>query len=59
MKEKEKEVFLNGEVTTVKDVPSVGGKGSRAVKKTNFCLKCLHVDDNLRGQALRHVFNRY
>lgn len=48
LKEKEKEVFLNGEVTHLKDVPGFGGNGRRTVKKTTVCLKCLQVDDNLR-----------
>lgn len=53
LKEKEKEVFLNGEVTTLRDVPGFGigsnNNGRRQVKKTNVCLKCLQVDDNLRA----------
>ncbi|CDW83715.1 UNKNOWN [Stylonychia lemnae] len=53
----EQEVFLNGEVTTVKDVPGFGGGQLRSVKKPNVCLKCLQVDDNLRSQAVRNVFN--
>ena len=58
LKEKEKEVFLNGEVTMLKDVPGLGGNGTRSVKKTMVSLKCLEVDDNLRQQALRNVLNR-
>ena len=58
LKEKEKEVFLNGEVTMLKDVPGIGGSGVRSVKKTTVCLKCLEVDDNLRQQALRNVLSR-
>lgn len=58
LKEKEKEVFLNGEVTQLKDVPGYGGNGKRTIKKTNVCLKCLQVDDNLRSQAYRNLTNR-
>jgi hypothetical protein len=58
LKEKEKEVFLNGEVAVLKDVPGIGGTGLRSVKKTTVCLKCLEVDDNLRQQALRNVLSR-
>ncbi len=42
----------------MKDVPGFGGNGKRTIKKTTVCLKCLMVDDNLRSQALRNVFNR-
>jgi hypothetical protein len=55
--EKEKEVFLNGEVTELKRVAGPGGV-QRAVRKTTVCLKCLQVDENLKSQALRNVFNR-
>jgi hypothetical protein len=58
MKEKEKEVFLNGEVTVLKQVPGLDGTGTRSIKKTMVCLKCLEVDDNLRQQALRNVLSR-
>ena len=61
--EKEKEVFLNGEVSELKKVPghvNAGGVQSmqRGIRRTTVCLKCLQVDDNLKGQALRNVFNR-
>jgi hypothetical protein len=48
LKEREKEIYLNGEVSCLKEVPGFGGQGRRAVKKTNICLKCLQVDDDLR-----------
>lgn len=57
--EKEKEVFLNGEVTELKRVAGFGQPGQqRAIRKTTVCLKCLQVDENLKSQALRNVFNR-
>ncbi len=59
--EKEKEVFLNGEVAEIKKVPGFAGGATttqRSVRRTTVCLKCLQVDDNLKGQALRNVFNR-
>jgi hypothetical protein len=59
LKEKEKEIFLNGEVQELKKVPGFGGQGQRAIKKTIVCLKCLEVDENLKQQALRNVFNRH
>ena len=58
LKEKEKEIFLNGEVQEVKRVNGYGGQGQRAIKKTMVCLKCLQVEEGLRQQALRNVFNR-
>lgn len=44
--EKEKEVFLNGEVAELKKVPGFTGPGGthgqqRGVRKTTVCLKCL------------------
>lgn len=64
--EKEKEVFLNGEVSELRKVPGfvkMTANGplhgqQRGVRRTIVCLKCLQVDDNLKGQALRNVFNR-
>ena len=53
---KDKEVYLNGEVTALKDVPGFAGQGTRTVKRTNICLKCLQVDENLRAQAMRNAF---
>lgn len=35
----------------------MNGGEKRTIRKTNVCLKCLQVDDNLRAQALRNVFN--
>ncbi|TNV73609.1 hypothetical protein FGO68_gene1044 [Halteria grandinella] len=63
MGEKEKEVFLNGEVSELKKVPGHVGYGGvsgpqRGIRRTTVCLKCLQVDENLKGQALRNVFNR-
>ena len=53
LKEKEKEIFLNGEVQEVKKVPAfIGGNNpnvQRSVRKAIVCLKCLQVDDNLRA----------
>lgn len=62
--EKEKDIFLNGEVQEIKKVPdyvpprAISNRVERPVRKTIVCLKCLQVDDNLKGQALRNVFNR-
>ena len=41
LKEKEKEVFLNGEVKEVKKVGGYGGTIPKTIKKTMICLKCL------------------
>jgi hypothetical protein len=56
LKEKEKDVYLNGEVTALKEVPGYNDSSlgnvkpmRRTIKKTNVCLKCLQVDDNLRA----------
>jgi hypothetical protein len=58
--EKEKEIFLNGEVSELKKVSGFQSMAhqQRGVRKTIVCLKCLQVDENLKGQALRNVFNR-
>jgi hypothetical protein len=54
--EKEKEIFLNGEVTELKKVAGFTANNGtaanfqqRSVRKTTVCLKCLQVEDNLRG----------
>ena len=59
LKEKEKEIFLNGEVSEIRKVPGFENRGmQRSIKKTIVCLKCLQVDDNLKAQAIRNVFNK-
>jgi len=45
LKEKEREIFLNGEVKALEKVGGYHGKEIKEIKKTMNCLKCLHVDD--------------
>lgn len=42
---KEREIFLNGEIKNLEKVGGSGGKAPRQIKKTMVCLKCLSVDD--------------
>lgn len=56
MKEKEREIYLNGEVQSMKKNVGFGEQG-RSLKKTILCLKCLSVDTNLKQEALRITYN--
>ena len=55
IKEKEKEIFLNGEVQLIKKTHGYGEQG-RTIKKTIICLKCINVENNLNLEALRNTF---
>lgn len=55
IKEKEREVFLNGEVQNLKKNVGFGEQG-RCLKKTVLCLKCLSVDPCLSTEALRITY---
>jgi hypothetical protein len=55
VKEKEKEIYLNGEMKELKKQEGPQRK-ERIVKKTNICLKVLHVDDNLGREAINKVY---
>ena len=55
IKEKEKEIFLNGEVQLIKKTHGFGEQG-RTIKKTIICLKCINVESNLNLEALRNTF---
>lgn len=46
IKEKEKEIFLNGEVQLIKKNYGYGEQG-RTIKKTIICLKCINVENTL------------
>lgn len=54
IKDREKEIFLNGEVQTKRPAKSYSANG-KAVKKTVICLKGLSVDTNLNLEALRNT----
>ena len=56
LKEKEKEVFLNGEVKELKKI--VFGGQQKQIKKTMVCLKALQVEENLGREAVRAVMNK-
>ena len=56
VKEKEREIYLNGEVQNMKKSVGFGEQG-RSLKKTILCLKCLSVDGNLNQEALRITYN--
>ena len=56
VKEKEKEIFLNGEIKEIKKVSL--GKTEKAVKKPIICLKALAVEENLGREAIRNVINK-
>jgi hypothetical protein len=45
LKEKEREVFLNGEVKEIHRAGGYGGQIFKSIKKTMVCLKALQVDD--------------
>jgi hypothetical protein len=55
--EKEKEVFLNGEVKEVKKV-QLGNNVSKTIKKTMVCMKALQVEEYLGREAIRNVMNK-
>jgi len=56
LKEKEREVFLNGEVKEQAKVGGFNGNDTKEVKKTFICLKCLHVDEQVSKEAGRNLF---
>ena len=58
LKEKEREVFLNGEVKEIKKVGGYGGQAPKSIKKTMVCLLGLQVDDQLGKEAVRSVFSK-
>jgi hypothetical protein len=58
LKEKEREVFLNGEVKEQDKVGGYSGKNMKVIKKTMVCLKCLYVDDQLGKEAMRNMFSK-
>ena len=55
IKEKEREVYLNGEVQNLKKNVGFGEQG-RCLKKTVLCLKCLSVDPDLNQEALHITY---
>ncbi len=55
IKEKEKEIFLNGEVQLIKKTHGYGEQG-RTIKKTIICLKCINVENTLNQEALRSTY---
>ena len=55
LKEKEKEIFLNGELTFPKQKFGFGEQGW-TLKKTTICLKGLAVDTILNQEALRNTY---
>ena len=57
LREKEKEVFLNGEMQTQKKTYGFGEMGRGILmKKTSLCLKGLSVDRQLDSEALRNSY---
>lgn len=58
LKEKEKEIFLNGEVKEHKKTTNFGGQTQKVVKRTFVCLKALQVDDQLAREAIRNVLTK-
>lgn len=55
LKEKEKEIFLNGELTFPKQKIGFGEQG-QTLKKTTICLKGLAVETALNQEALRNTY---
>jgi hypothetical protein len=53
-KERVREIFLNGEVTEKKKLPTI----NKVVKRTMICLKALQIDDQLAREAIRNVLNK-
>ena len=56
IKDKEKEVFLNGELQLTKKTMGFGEQG-RMMKKTALCLKGLSVETELNREALRNTYS--
>ena len=56
IKEKEKEIFLNGELQNVKKTIGYGEQG-RMMKKTLLCLKGLKVETMLDQEAIRNTYS--
>ena len=56
IKDKEKEIFLNGEVQVQKKTMGYGEQG-RIMKKTALCLKGLSVDTELNPEATRNTYS--
>lgn len=57
LREREREVFLNGEVQNIKKTKGFGEQG-KVIKKTQICLKGLSVDTVLSLEALRNTANQ-
>ena len=55
IKEKEKEIFLNGELQMMKKTIGYGEQG-RMMKKTVLCLKGLKVEGQLNAEAIRNTY---
>lgn len=57
-KNKEKEVFLNGEVNNIqrKQLQQTEGP-EKTIKKTQMCLKGLKVEKSLAKEALKNYYN--
>jgi len=55
IKEKEKEIYLNGELQLTKKTHGFGEQG-RIMKKTIICLKALSVEGGLNQEALRNTY---
>mmetsp|Transcript_35216 Transcript_35216/g.46385 ORF Transcript_35216/g.46385 Transcript_35216/m.46385 type:complete len:144 (+) Transcript_35216:330-761(+) len=56
IKDKEKEVFLNGELQVQKKTMGYGEQG-RLMKKTALCLKGLAVEADLNPEAIRNTYS--
>ena len=56
IKDKEKEIFLNGELQVQKKTMGFGEQG-RFMKKTALCLKGLSVETNLNPEAVRNTYS--
>ena len=56
VKEKEREIYLNGEVKEIKKIAL--GKIEKTIKKTMVCFKALEVEENLGREAIRNVLNK-
>jgi len=56
IKDKEKEIFLNGELQVQKKTMGFGEQG-RLMKKTALCLKGLSVETELNPEAIRNTYS--
>ena len=56
IKDKEKEVFLNGELQVQKKTMGYGEQG-RIMKKTALCLKGLSVETELNPESIRNTYS--